>query len=138
MREIKFRGKRIDNVEWVEGFYIKHIFGDETVHYIVDEKFNFEDSYTPLVRRCVKVHPETVGQMLEIGDCTGEELFDGDIFIDKASKDKCPQKYVIKYSDLGWYMEPDYEPRDLFGLWERNRIKKVGTIYENPELLEDK
>ena len=27
-REIKFRGKRKDNGEWVEGYYVKHPFSD--------------------------------------------------------------------------------------------------------------
>lgn len=39
MRQIKFRGKRVDNREWVEGSY--HYSADKKFHYILAmEKFN--------------------------------------------------------------------------------------------------
>lgn len=41
MREILFRGKRIDNGEWVEGYYLRdqyHIGGGEG-HYFLSEGF---------------------------------------------------------------------------------------------------
>lgn len=71
-REIKFRGKRVDNGEWVAGHYYTSKYqnkNDGVRHFISygDHWGNYE------------VIPETVGQLLFKTICD-LELFDGDIF----------------------------------------------------------
>lgn len=60
MREIKFRGKRIDNGEWVYGYLVKQ-FGAYKIY--DDSKENFGDWIH-------EVDPETVGQFTELYDST--------------------------------------------------------------------
>ena len=69
MRAIEFRGKRVDNCEW--------IFGD-LIHY--DNCFDGH-RIAPVYgidRLSKKVDPETIGQFIGLLDKTGQEIFEDD------------------------------------------------------------
>ena len=64
MREILFRGKRVDNDEWIEGCFLQEERPIQNAFFILNSKGNF------------RVHNTTVGQLLP-----AYKLYEGDIII---------------------------------------------------------
>ena len=120
MREIIFRGKRLNDGEWVEGNFVKGCIDDFA--YIVE--FGNKD----LCTNYVEVIPETVGQYTGFDDKNGKKVFEGDIL-----------KAEIWWEQGGCY--PHTEARFMeatFPNMYKNHFEKfevVGNIYDNPELL---
>ena len=72
MREYKFRGKRLDNGEWVYGYYMVHELREEhKIHYRTNH---------PLSRgmSTVIVDPKTVGQFTRLKDDFGKDVYGAD------------------------------------------------------------
>jgi len=67
MRQILFKAKRVDNGEWVEGFY----------EYNKDDDMHFIRTYEN--RETIEVVPEMVCQYSWITDCKDIKIFDDDI-----------------------------------------------------------
>lgn len=126
MREILFRGKRMDNGEWVKGFYVCVL----DTHYIMTGKF---DSLTNGIinSEAYKVDPETVGQFTGLTDRNGVKIFEGDIVLHKG---ECG---LVGYSyDYGIFeVDFDYCFAGFIDISASN-CEVIGNIYDTPELLE--
>lgn len=73
MRQILFRGKRVDNGEWVVGDLIhRQVWSCSlTIIRVSDDGFDHYEEY--------EVIPETVGQFTNLTDKNGNKIFEGDI-----------------------------------------------------------
>lgn len=131
MREIKFRGKRLDNGEWVYGSLYQE---GVTACIIKDRGF---------AREYKQVNPDTVGQYIGLKDCNDREIYEGDIITvkgdyprvvlwDKVSWALMPCKYY--YDNHFWSMNLQHPGNDW---WDEfaDEMEVVGNIYDNPELI---
>ena len=139
----KFRAKRVDNGEWVYGWYVKYIFRGSEIHYIIDEKFNLEDNYgTPLAHRGVEVLPATVGQSTGLKDKNGQEIYEQDyvmapngaIGLVEYQTDALNSGFVIKLIKGKDFSFDDYMGRKV-GFDE---LEIIGNVTDSPKLLEEK
>ena len=125
MREIKFRGKRIDNNEWVYGGYMKNINGP----YITDtDNFHLRKTYKNYL-----VCDETIGQFTRICDKNNVEIYEGDIIQYKPEK----VKYIVMFDPTGYWCLDGNGARNsemLIQTDDTNKyIEVIGNIFDNKE-----
>ena len=155
MREILFRGKRLDNGEWVEGYLIHDEYCNTFIPYIGYLMGDDTD--------VAEVDPNTVGQFTGLCDKNGKKIFEGDIFkfpdeVWESYYTSCGTEYnswetenygVVGYCedyaryDFVWYK---HNENSVYADLHENHtiqfadfvieLEVIGNIHDNPELLE--
>lgn len=137
-----YRGKRIDNGEWVEGYLTQHTFVgcEETqLGYVIEpapKKLWAVESF--------KVDPNTIGECTSLKDKNGKLIFEGDV-VREYYNGKCVVEYgrhkigccgccYDYHESVGFYLKDKWDsPHSDDEAWHGLEI--IGNVHDNPELL---
>ena len=115
-REIKFRGKRLDNGDWVYGYLV-----------VINERsYIFNDD----VRK--NVDPATVAQYTGLKDKNGKEIYEGDILDVNFLSHKTKVKYVM---DSFMACCKNYPNEYLYHVCSECQV--IGNLHDNLELMQE-
>lgn len=131
-REIKFRGKRINNGEWVQGSL--HV-GDRCWIAVKSKDENLD--LQPF--RPYEVITETVGQYTGLKDKNGIEICDGDIVAWDDDLFNLTRKELVTWSKYGAFIIGSQCNNLLHHIVSNKpNVKVIGNIHDDPELLKSK
>lgn len=130
MREILFRGKRLDNGEWVFGYFCE----------FANNRTGEQESYIQTVKQdgridlIHKVNPATIGQYTGLEDKDGKRIFEGDLCLcDRHINDAFDKKvFEIIYDPVRGFYGENFNEIDAR---EFSMCEIVGNVHDNPELL---
>ena len=139
MREILFRGKRVDNGEWITGNYVAahHHWHNRGIHvdWIVSAACANGGWFALHGRHPVVA--DTVGQYTGLIDKNGKKIFEGDILSTHFdfNNPEVESHAVVEWGNFTWVThQPGYDPDEITdfdkGLWT-----VIGNVHDNPELI---
>lgn len=133
-REIKFRGRRRDNGEWVVGSYT--LIQDADGVWLEDTNLDM-----------VKVMPETLGQFTGLTDMNGREIYEGDRvtwlrhrmdgsgFLEEGHVRFSVDEQRVFVVNRFTTMDDREMLHDIIRCRKHN-LRVVGNIHDNPEAIE--
>lgn len=142
MREIKFRGKRLGNGEWVCGHHAKDM------NYVGTDQFEYIDciidrSKGPSEGMWFEVDPKTIGQFTGLHDKNGKEIYEGDYlrckkYIGGNFVEHCYELGYVEYVHGAFGLHRKHGFYRPFKDWlEDYDIEIIGNVHENPELVNE-
>lgn len=156
-REILFRGKRVDNDEWLYGYY------SQTNDYLDDKKIHliFTTNSTAYpdneIAGVDEINPETLGQYTGLADKNNIKIFENDIICFQN------QYYVVHWNEESFQWQAhiavgEWTSSAFDGILDTGAVNNVtlgwiaaeipiigkmttevvGNVYDNPELICEK
>lgn len=115
MREIKFRGKRLDNGEWVCGdLHLNTPYPH--IHFGFDGR--------------AKIDTNTIGQFTGLYDKNGKEIYEGDIYRFEHPDSICEVSYCMGGGFAGFDFSPTYHDGNKL-----LDVEVIGNIHDNFAML---
>lgn len=135
MREILFRGKRLDNGEWVYGSLIKVTIKGQTAYLIFGDNFAFDGKEVKALKHAC-VDPDTVGQYTGFTDKNGKKIFEGDIVEDGRDYNEEDGYGVVEWNDGAFEVISEGNWSGTFYTnYYGYEFEVIGNIHDNPDLL---
>ena len=136
-REILFKAKRLDNGEWVEGYYLNIT---KINHFICTGKIKLDGAVKGIIApEMYEIDPDTLCQYTGLTDKNGQKIWENDIL--KANLDESyPED--ITYIKILWdeyrFCTNENYSTDIEALkkWDAEHFQVCGNIFDNPDLLE--
>lgn len=132
--------KRIDNEQWVEGFYfcMTHPDGRHTHHFIIPLGADLSLG-TPIEKIQVEVEPSTICKCTGLKDKNSKLIYENDI-----AKDDKGNLYKAFWQDNHYqfsWMCVKSEKLPIGAKWNFDcfrgyEMEAIGNVFDNPELLE--
>lgn len=137
MKNIRYRGKRVDNNEWVSGFYLERTSNSETHSYIQYE--TWDEGFVT-----VEVIPQTVQRFTGLTDKNGSPIIEGDIIKVTDTYGDTYSTVVTAYGSTlcADVIGQDYDVTAIdfaVDLWNKQGCdyEVVGNSCNNPKLWEE-
>lgn len=133
-REILFKAKRIENGEWVEGYYQKRYDEMERErHYIFWCKSNIVWEYA-------EIDPDTICQYTGLTDKNGNRIWENDIVkrVDRRNGLYVSREQPKMNCKVVWTYKHGYDTEPSCGYFDTKNAMEcevIGNIFDNPELL---
>lgn len=134
MREILFKAKRVEDDEWIEGYYQKrHDFLENEEHLIFHVDSHTVWEYTEIV-------PETLCQFTGLCDKNGKKIWENDILmahLDESYPEDVTYE-TVEWNVAGWVVhETGSMDREYIDKFDLENFEVVGNIFDNKELLQE-
>lgn len=137
--DILFKAKRLDNGEWVEGYYLKYT---KLLNGEIEHRIFVSDSDGIM---WYEVHEDTICRYAGLTDKNGNKIWENDVcYYDDM--DVCVVRFGEYDNNTGhkhvgfytaWRKYKDMYRSDI-GFWVKEReLEVIGNIFDNPELLEN-
>ena len=146
MREILFRGMRLDNCNWIIGHLIKYEDGRARICESHTDIFCYEKDKSIIQTVAHMVAPSTIGQFTGLTDKNGKKIFEGDIVRVLGNQQVDDWKNVdyvalIAFLDGGFCAIDGTVEEHGFRRYALARmdfsLEIIGNQFDNPELLEN-
>ena len=134
MREILFRGKRIDNGEWIEGYYAAEPYTKSTYNY----GYILENEKDLYAKKAYLVDSRTVGQFTGLTDKNVRKIFEGDIVKYTSGSECFYHKVVFETRNFCCYFGIVISDIETWGFGMEvppSMFEVIGNIHDNPELI---